>query len=114
MKTRKYLSVALGAILIALVLIISCKKDSQLKTYTTNAIIRNMGDQAADGCGWQLIADSTYHPLNLPVQYQVDSLKVAVTYHKPGSRFYCGMIILDLIARPGLSEIIIDRIQTKQ
>ena len=77
-----------------------------------DATVTDAGSIAADGCGWQLVADSTYNPLNLGDQYKVNGLKVKVTFHKPGTRFFCGIILFNTLQKGpgGEADIVIDRI----
>ncbi|MFT4755091.1 MAG: hypothetical protein ACI840_000498 [Ulvibacter sp.] len=57
-----------------------------------DAIIRNYGDPALDGCGWIVDASSTiYMPKNLLPEFYVDSLKVRIKYKVLG-RVNCGMV----------------------
>ncbi|MBS1686560.1 MAG: hypothetical protein JSS76_17615 [Bacteroidetes bacterium] len=57
------------------------------------AIILDRGPVAGDGCGWVVQIDSLdYHPMNLSSGFQVDSLKVNVTYATDTSHFYFGLL----------------------
>src|ERR1700744_6399193 len=114
MKTWKYIFAALSGLFISFALITSCKKDSNIKTFTMDATIKDAGNIAADGCGWQLLADSTYHPDNLDSQYMVNGIQVSVTFHKTGTRYYCGGVIPAIYLQLGTSEIVIDKITAKQ
>jgi len=114
MKTWKYIFIALSGAFLTSALILSCKKDRELKSYTFDATIKDAGNVTADGCGWQLIADSTYHPVNLDTRYQMNGLRVNVTYHKLDNYYYCGNIAPAMFARLGIPIIVIDKIQVKQ
>lgn len=91
MKTFKYIFAALSGALILSGIILSCKKSDGLTVYTFDATIHYAGQPASDGCDWQVIADSTYHPLNLSSDYQVEGMKVSITFQKPGPRYYCDL-----------------------
>lgn len=112
MKTRKYIFIGLIAAFMIFTLIQSCKKDTQVKSYTFDATIKDTGSLPADGCDWQLVADSMYHPLNLDDKFKVDGQKVTVTFHKTGSRFFCGMVLFNIATKGpgGFGEIVIDKI----
>jgi len=57
-----------------------------------DAIIRNYGDPALDGCGWVVEASSTiFMPKNLLAEFYVDSLKVRIKY-KVLERVNCGLV----------------------
>jgi hypothetical protein len=108
MKTAKLIAVILSSA--TLTLTTSCKKDSsnEMGAYTLDAMIIDEGPLSGDGCDWVVVADSTYHPLNLSDQYKVNNSRVTVTFHKANSKFYCGLLPLHL------SEIMIDHLTVKQ
>jgi hypothetical protein len=87
--------------------ILSCKKNNgTAQLVTADATIINGGPAAADGCGWLIKIDATdsiYNAPNLTAKYQVDRLKVNITYHKLSTRFYCGDVVPAL--DPGMTEI---------
>ena len=57
-----------------------------------DAIIRNYGDPAMDGCGWVVDVSSTiYMPKNLLPEFYTDSLEVSVTYNVL-ERVNCGLL----------------------
>lgn len=57
-----------------------------------DAIIRNFGDPALDGCGWVVDVSSTiYMPKNLLPEFYEDSLKVRIKY-KVLERVNCGLV----------------------
>ncbi|WP_461303210.1 hypothetical protein [Aureisphaera sp.] len=57
-----------------------------------DAIIRNYGDPALDGCGWVVDVNSTiYMPQNLAPEFYEDSLKVRIKY-KVLDRVNCGLV----------------------
>ena len=80
-----------------LFLFLSCKsKEGTVSDTACNscedAIIRNYGDPALDGCGWVVDASSTiYMPKNLLPKFYVDSLKVRIKY-KVLERVNCGLV----------------------
>jgi hypothetical protein len=89
--TKQFITLIFILVLPALI-ISSCKKGTN--DIKANAIIIDTGDPAADGCGWLIkinSTDSTYSPKNLPVLYQIDSLKVHISYKRLTTRFGCGM-----------------------
>jgi hypothetical protein len=68
----------------------SCRKED-----AAIATIIDEGSIASDGCGWMVkIGDSTYHPDNLPEQYQVNNLSVSIKYRLYHSSWSCNRIIL--------------------
>ncbi|MBT8276786.1 MAG: hypothetical protein KJO39_11620 [Bacteroidia bacterium] len=89
----------------AFLLFLSCKsKDGLLMESECgkceDAVIRNYGDPALDGCGWVVDVSSTiYKPENLPEQYKIDSLDVMIGY-KVLDSVNCGLI---RNAHPGIS-----------
>lgn len=57
-----------------------------------DAIIRNYGDPAMDGCGWVVNASSiVYMPKNLLPEFYIDSLEVRIKY-KVLERVNCGLV----------------------
>ncbi len=57
-----------------------------------DALIRNYGDPALDGCGWIVEASSTiYMPKNLLPEFYVDNLKVRIKYEVL-ERVNCGLL----------------------
>jgi hypothetical protein len=120
MKTLKYIFIAVTGAFLLTALVLSCKKSATpFKAYTFDATIKDTGNPAADGCDWQLIADSTYHPTNLDAQYKVNGMKVTVTFHKPGPRYFCNgggaaaIINTNGPSFGGYSDIVIDQIVAK-
>jgi len=103
-------------LVLSLIITFSFKKNSADKTTLLNedATVINTGSTAADGCGWQIKTsgtDSTYSPLDLNAQYQVNNLKIHVSYHKLKTRFYCSQ--LTNTPGPGIAEISIDSIKSR-
>ena len=90
-----------GIFLLLFVINFSCKKGENLISEEGKVI--NTGSVAADGCGWQIVtaSDSTYTPQNLSPAYQVDNLKVRISYNKLTQRFFCGFVSTN----PGITEI---------
>ena len=61
-------------------------------TECREAVIRDYGDPALDGCGFVVdINSKIYMPKNLPTEYQVDNLKVEMNFEVRDST-RCGMI----------------------
>lgn len=86
---RKYL---FSAVLIAMasVVVISCKKDKDLK----KATVVDTGDIASGGCGYVLNVDgeSEYlRPSNLPTAYMHDGFKVKVKFDRDGAGAACSV-----------------------
>ncbi|MDB5086356.1 MAG: hypothetical protein JWR09_350 [Mucilaginibacter sp.] len=103
-------------LVLSLIITFSFKKNSADKTTLINedATIINTGSTAADGCGWQIKTagtDSIYSPLDLNEQYQVNNLKIHVSYHKLKTRFYCSQVAND--PGPGIAEVSIDSIKPR-
>jgi len=75
----------------------ACKSKGGAVSDTTcnsceDAIIRNYGEPALDGCGWVVEASSTiYMPKNLLPEFYVDSLKVRIKYNVL-ERVNCGLV----------------------
>ena len=112
MKYPKASMLPIICVLLIAIVVPGCKKDSNGKTTahsTANAIIINTGPVAADGCGWLVKINGTnqeYSPVNLSSTYQIDSLKVNITYHVLTTRFSCG----NLAGNPGIAQIQLDAI----
>lgn len=91
---------------------LSCNKGGNpFAVKSEDAVVVDRGSIAADGCGWQIITtpgDSTYYPENLSAQFQVNNLKVHITYHKLKPRYSCSQIAND--PGPGITEIQLDGI----
>lgn len=65
----------------------SCKKDEDL----IQATVVDGGREEVDGCGWLItIADKTYYPTNLSVQYQKSGQKVLIKYSLLNENKVCG------------------------
>ena len=80
-----------------ILLIISCKSkegavnDSNCST-CEDAVIRDFGDPAQDGCGWVVdVSSIIYKPQNLLPEYRIDSLEVRIKY-KVLDSVNCGLI----------------------
>ncbi len=57
-----------------------------------DAVIRNYGDPALDGCGWVVDVSSTiYMPKNLAPEFHTDGLEVKIKYEELG-RVNCGLV----------------------
>jgi len=54
-------------------------------------LIRFTGNVALDGCGWVIdVENETFHPNNLSTEFQIDSLKVKLSYKLTSENFNCG------------------------
>ena len=82
---------------INILVISSCKSkegaanDSPCNT-CENAVIRNFGDPALDGCGWVVdVSSVVYKPQNLLPEYKIDSMEVRIKY-KVLDSVNCGLV----------------------
>ena len=69
-----------------------CKEEPEVKVPgPSNAIVMWFGEPAVDGLGWVLKLDSQKieKPSNLTKEFQVDGLKVMVTYEPSTEKFPC-------------------------
>ena len=56
-----------------------------------NAVVKDFGSPAVDGCGWVIeISSEIYKPMELPQAFQVDELPVKVKYERLSSKANCG------------------------
>lgn len=82
---------------LVLTTLVACNSTNTIITEATcgdcrEAVIRDYGDPALDGCGFVVDIDSKiYMPKNLPVEYQVDNLEVEMNFEVRDS-IRCGMI----------------------
>ncbi|HTH82261.1 MAG TPA: hypothetical protein VL490_04980 [Mucilaginibacter sp.] len=110
MKTNRLITLTLISISTTIAgAIWSCNKENTVKTtFTEDAIIIDAGPVAADGCGWEIKtgADSVYSPINLDTKYQINNLKVHITYEILDSKFQCGSVAQN----KGLIQIKLDAI----
>jgi hypothetical protein len=81
----------------AIPVISSCKSkqgvvnDSSCST-CEDAVIRDFGDPALDGCGWVVdVSSIIYKPQNLLPKYRIDSLEVRIKYEVLDS-VNCGLV----------------------
>lgn len=71
----------------------ACKKSSGEKTTCNDAVIRNRGMVAADGCGWMVeINGKDYHPFMLDDKWQISDLNVHVCYTISSETYQCGFV----------------------
>ncbi|WP_146173580.1 hypothetical protein [Pontibacter mucosus] len=83
-------------VIVLLTSAIACKKDDTVcackLTGPVDATVEFHGDQAADGCGWLILINSTYHsPVNLPERFQkMEEQKVTLTYTLLDEEYICG------------------------
>ncbi len=57
-----------------------------------DAVIRDFGDSALDGCGWVVdVSSIIYKPQNLFPEYRIDSMKVRIKY-KVLDSVNCGLV----------------------
>ena len=98
------------ALSIILPAIIECRKHGNPSPQVvTTATIINSGPIAADGCGWLVkIRSVSYHPFTLDSKYQVNDLKVNITYELLADKFQCNVPIS--ATYPGIGVIQIDNI----
>ena len=77
---------------VALFLICGCRKDSHINDLKTDAIILDLGNPAADGCGWVIrVGNIDYKPENLDSKWERDSLKVRINYDMMKGSYSCGI-----------------------
>jgi hypothetical protein len=70
--------------------VLSCKKNI---THFEDGLIIWTGDVAVDGCGWLIQSgDYTFHPKNLSVEFQQDSLNVSIDLKYINETFTCGLL----------------------
>lgn len=68
----------------------SCKKEEN-SLQPTDAVIRDYGDPAVNGCGWViLVSSSVYKPINLSPEFYLDSLEVKIKYELLSTKANCG------------------------
>jgi len=107
-----YLQKVLTCLAVLVLVVNLCCKKSALPPgeVSVNAIVVNYGNVDGDGCGWMIktATDTLFHPTNLSAQYEIDSLKVHINYHKLSAKFLCGDIWQP--ANGGMPEIQIDAI----
>lgn len=78
-------------------LFIACKSKSEAasdenRTAFKDAIIRNYGDVALDGCGWVVdVASTIYMPKNLQPEFHKEGLQVSIKFEELG-RVNCGLV----------------------
>jgi len=116
MKIRKPSTLLfIMTLIITAITTLSCKKSINTITFKDeDAVVVDRGNIAADGCGWQIVtspADSTYTPQNLDAKYQVDNLKIRISYHKLTTRFYCSQVANN--PGPGITKIQLDAVSTR-
>ncbi|MCJ8208925.1 hypothetical protein MUY27_04340 [Mucilaginibacter sp. RS28] len=80
------------AIILFVFILAGCKKDSNY--LVADAIIKDAGLPAADGCGWliQTVADDWFQAENLPEKFKVNNLQIHMTYTLTGKRYTCGWV----------------------
>lgn len=89
MIKRLLIKLTLPTMLVLLIAISSCRKDSNL--LVADATVLNTGTPAADGCGWMVKIDSTYYsPVNLPDDYKKSNSKVRLTFNVLTTKYQCG------------------------
>ena len=81
--------------LIAIMAISSCAKEGIIEEERFgNAIIRDFGDIAVDGCGWVVdVSSEIYKPQNLPAEFEIDSLEVQIEFDTLASKARCGFVM---------------------
>lgn len=89
MKIHQYKIYLAAALCVISIAFSACKKDE--RTIEADGIILDLGNEAADGCGWAIQINNThYKPENLDKQFQQDSLIVRVDYRKLQTTYLCG------------------------
>lgn len=88
---------ALLITLFGILCIAACKKSNGFNPsikaqFKANALIRNYGTPAADGCGWMLVTtdNKILKPDNLDQAFLKDSLKVELSYDTLQMLYQCG------------------------
>ncbi|PRY49448.1 hypothetical protein B0I27_1114 [Arcticibacter pallidicorallinus] len=67
-----------------------CKKDNS-NAILAEAVIRDAGSPASDGCGWLIeIGDTTYSPAHLDENYQINNQEISIEYEPTGEKYGCG------------------------
>ncbi len=68
----------------------SCSED--LVQNDINAKILNAGSEAVDGCGWLIVVseDLSYKPVELDDKFQVDGMKVRISFKVLDDSYTCG------------------------
>lgn len=72
----------------------ACSDDSahECPINMETALIKDLGNPAADGCGWVVdINSEIYRAVNLAEEYKVDNLSVKVVYEQLAGQSSCGM-----------------------
>jgi len=68
----------------------SCKKEEN-SLQLNDAVIRDYGDPAVNGCGWViLVSSNVYKPINLSPEFYIDSLEVKMKYELLSTKANCG------------------------
>jgi hypothetical protein len=102
-----------GVLALPAIIFLSCKKQSGIKTtFTEDATVIDAGAIAPDGCGWEIKTgtDSVFSPVNLATQYQINNLKVHISYEVLDSKFQCGSVAQST----GITQIQLDAINKIQ
>lgn len=74
---------------IALLTICACTKVKNNCKH--EGMVHYTGPVAGDGCDWLINIDGKeYHPENLTISYQQDSLLMSMDYELTGDTFFCG------------------------
>lgn len=79
-------------IIVIATMIFSCNKEKVKNAGEyTEGLVMYTGATEVDGCGYMLkIGDIVYKPLNLPTDYEKDSLGVWIKYNVTADGFQCG------------------------
>ncbi len=84
-------------VFMTILVISSCKSKQDVLHDNSNniwedAVIRDFGDPALDGCGWVVdVSSIIYKPQNLLPEYRIDSLEVRIKY-KVLDSVNCGLV----------------------
>jgi hypothetical protein len=92
MKTKKRL---IPVLLLCFILLtaINCHSDNNDDNLVQGLVI-DLGDPSVDGCGWGIKIDiKVFKPLELPVEFQNDSLPVRLQYTLLEDSINCGLLL---------------------
>ena len=80
-------------LLVTIVLLTGCKKESSQPADCGSATIQYWGDPAADGLGWVMVIDAVTNafesPDNLAASYKITGMQVNVCYVKTDQDLIC-------------------------
>ncbi|RVU02628.1 hypothetical protein EOD41_01425 [Mucilaginibacter limnophilus] len=107
MKTHMYKIYLAAAFCLVSMAFSACKKDE--RTIEADGLIIDLGNPAADGCGWAIQINNThYKPEFLDEKFQQDSMVVRVDYKLLKNSYSCG-----IAANIGMPYIQVKQIKKK-